>query len=314
MRISDKLSVNSRAQTFDCLILVYCKKHFSESKPKMNAGIQENKTRTAFISKEISVIEEIVNVLLKPTKYEISEKDMFTVFNSSSSMLESIINGPSLLEPENTEIDGKVSTKMVDFQNLVSLGQILADKRNVIKTTPDATTDAVINIKGIYKTLSTHVYINHVKMPAATAAVMAAAAASSSSPDGPLSWWNVIQRSKPIATSLDPRSKKLVESREGSDTSIASSTNPLESADYFPDLRLVLKNVLLLFISFFKRYEELIKNIKTLKEEDRELIKSLRDLMLLLNISILNKLVEIFKMLNPKIALNSERKMYEILS
>ena len=274
----------------------------------------EYTSRTAFITKEINVIEEIVNILIKPAKYEISEKDMFTVFNSSSSMLEGIINGPALFGMDGNEGDGKVSTKMVDFQNLVSLGQILADKRNVIKTTPGAAGNAVTILKGIYQTLSTHVYINHVKTPAATAAVLAAAAASSSLPDGQHSWWNMVQRTKPLISTLDPRSKKLVESRGSSESSITSSTNPLESADYFPDLRLVLKNVLVLFISFFKRYEELINNIEKLRDEDRDIIKSLRDLMLLLNISILNKLVEIFKMLNPKLSLKSERGMYDILS
>lgn len=264
-------------------------------------------SRTAFVKKETNVIEKIVNVLSKPSKYDISEKEMFTVFNSSSSMLDTIVNGPKLMVESDGSIDGmkSVSTKMIDFQNLVALGQQLADKRDTIKSVSDNNNDdtRVINnaidvISTVYQTLSTHVYINHVKTPASTAAVCAAAA-SSSNPEQ--SWWN-------------KSNNKTLDSKLKDSQNISSSTNPLESHDYFPDLRLVLKNVLILFINFFKRYEELIERRTTLGTSERELIKILRDLMLLLNVSVLNKLVEIFKMLNPNISLNVENDIYGVLA
>ncbi|GMM47391.1 hypothetical protein DAPK24_039660 [Pichia kluyveri] len=256
-------------------------------------------TRTAFVDKEITIIEEIINILAKPNKYGISDKEMFTVLNSSSSMLDNIINGPKLSEsPSNN-----VSTKMIDFKNLVALGQLLADKRNIINTSSstnpnknvDDMNNAVRVLKTIYQTLSTNVYINHVKTPSVSAAVSASAAASGSTST---SWWNINKANLQLTNSTDG--------------SIISSTNPLESVDYFPDLRLVLKNVLVLFISFLKRYQDLINSIKELSENDKSLIVALRDLMLLLNVSILNKLVEIFKMLNPKLSLKSERTMFDV--
>lgn len=268
-------------------------------------------SKTTFIKKEIKIIEEIVNILSKPTKYDILENGMFIVFNSSSSMLENIINGPKLTNANNSEI----STKMIDFQNLVSLGQLLADKRNIVKTNGSSFNQSINTIKIVQETLSSHVYINHVITPASIAAVSAAtAAASSSSPvsstttsassDRQLhSWWNIINTAnKPIRT-LDPKGTKETTNM------IISSTNPLESHDYFPDLRLVLKNVLVLFISFFKRYEELLNGI-TDNDNVATLIKTLRDLLILLNVSILNKLVEIFKMLNPNLKLNTQNDIY----
>ena len=276
-------------------------------------------SRTGFLRNENKIIEEIVNVLTKPTKYGISDKDMFTVFNSSSSMLDNIVNGPKLTTtPFSVGTGGQtISTKMVDFQNLVALGQQLADKRKVINTeSSGAVKDSLDTVKSVYKTLSSHVYINHVKTPAATAAVTAAAASSN---EGQSSWWNMIYPSKIPSKTLDPKTPPRTDSvAEGGHrsipSSIPSSTNPLESRDYFPDLRLVLKNVLILFISFFKRYDELISNIGPLGNLEQELIKNLKDLMLLLNVSILNKLIEIFKMLNPSLNLKAEQDMYIVLA
>ncbi|GAV29566.1 hypothetical protein PMKS-003067 [Pichia membranifaciens] len=202
---------------------------------------------------------------------------------------------------------------MVDFQNLVALGQQLADKRKVINIeSPEAVKDSLDTVKSVYKTLSSHVYINHVKTPAATAAVTAAAASSN---EGQSSWWNMIYPSKIPSKTLDPKSPPGTDFvTESGHRSIPSSTNPLESRDYFPDLRLVLKNVLILFISFFKRYDELTSNISPLGNLEQELIKNLKDLMLLLNVSILNKLIEIFKMLNPSLKLKAEHDMYIVLA
>lgn len=287
--------------------------------PTATAAAQEvsasgNGSNTEFLKKEIKIIEEIVNVLSKPTKYNISDKDMFTVFNSSSSMLDNIVNGPKLTTSSSVGAGGQaLSTKMVDFQNLVALGQQLADKRKIINIeSPTAVTDSLDTVKSVYKTLSSHVYINHVKTPASTAAVTAAAASSN---EGQSSWWNMIYPSKPLSRTLDPANAHHTDSSCDSDhNSIASSTNPLESHDYFPDLRLVLKNVLILFISFFKRYDELTSTVTALSNPRLELIKSLRDLMLLLNVSILNKLVEIFKMLNPTLSLKAEQDIFSVLA
>lgn len=276
---------------------------------------------TEFLKKEIGILEEIVNVLSKPSKYGISDKDIFTVFNSSSSMLDNIVNGPRLTSSSATSTNSShssngqsISTKMVDFQNLIALGQQLADKRKIIKiNSPTAVNDSLLTVNSIYKILSTHVYINHVKTPSSTAAATAAAASSNENQN---SWWNMIHSSKPISKTLDPKLNHGTEIHTSSDINqnpIATSTNPLESHDYFPDLRLVLKNVLILFISFFKRYDELILSVPSITTPEIELIKSLKDLMLLLNVSILHKLVEIFKMLNPTLSLRSEEEMFNVL-
>lgn len=294
----------------------------------MSKEISSN-PNTKFLVIEIKIVEEIVNVLSKPSKYGISDKDIFTVFNSSSSMLDNIVNGPKLTSSTvsknssgSSKTNQPISTKMVDFQNLVALGQQLADKRKIIKVeAPNAIQDSLLTVTSIYKTLSTHVYINHVKTPSSTAAVDAATASSN---EGESSWWNMIYSSKPINKTLDPKNSSspnseismgLFQNSTNKDIdSITMSTNPLESHDYFPDLRLVLKNVLILFISFFKRYDELISQVTTLSNLENELIKSLRDLMLLLNVSILNKLVEIFKMLNPNINLKTENDIFNVLT
>lgn len=272
---------------------------------------------TEFLKKEIGILEEIVNILSKPSKYGISNKDIFTVFNSSSSMLDNIVNGPRLtsLSASHSNNGQSISIKMVDLQNLVALGQQLADKRKIIKIgSPTAVDDSLLTVNSIYKILSTHVYINHVKTPSSTAAVTAAAASSN---ENQSSWWNMIHSSKPITKTLDPKTNNGNEINKSLDINqnpIVTSTNPLESHDYFPDLRLVLKNVLILFISFFKRYDELILNVPSISKTEIELIKSLRDLMFLLNVSILHKLVEIFKMLNPTLTLRSEEEMINVLA
>jgi hypothetical protein len=273
----------------------------------VGTDLNAESSRTVFLKKEIKIIEELVNVLCKPAKYEILEKGMFTVFNSSSSMLENIVNGPQIVGNDINK-NKEVSTKMIDFQNLVALGQLLADKRNIIQTndiTDSSIDQSIAIIKIFYDTLSSHVYINHVITPASTAAVSAATASSEKSQH---SWWNMVIPNKPIKT-LDPKSSGTEKQLHA-----VKSTNPLESHDYFPDLRLVLKNVLVLFISFLKRYDELLNNIPILSKKEIELVKALRDLMLLLNVSILNKLVEIFKMLNPNLKLKTENDIYGVLS
>lgn len=294
-------------------------------------------SRTGFLKKEIKILEEIVNVLSKPTKYGISDKDIFTVFNSSSSMLDNIVNGPKLTSSASSNTSSgsgnngqSISTKMVDFQNLVALGQQLADKRKIIKIdSPTAVKDSLMTVSSIYKTLSRHVYINHVKSPASTAAVNGVTSNTSSTEVQ--NWWTMMNSSKPISKSFDPKNSPYengyIDSsnnntngstnsvNDSSDNnSVTSSTNPLESHDYFPDLRLVLKNVLILFISFFKRYDELITSVPSVGKLENELMKSLKDLMLLLNVSILNKLVEIFKMLNPRISLKTENDIFGVLA
>lgn len=237
---------------------------------------------------------------------------MFTVFNSSSSMLDNIINGPKMVDPHSSGTR-TLSTKMVDFQNLVTLGQLLADKRNVIRSRSNNSSieAAEKTVQTVYKTLSTHVYINHVKNPATTAAATAAAAASNRGEHS--SWWNMKYPNKSPKATLDPRSVQH-DTPDSADVYIASNTNPLESHDYFPDLRLVLKNVLVLFISFFKRYEELIAHKLATSHDADDLIRALKDLMLLFNISILNKLVEIFKMLNPNLSLTTEKDICGVLT
>ncbi|ODQ44798.1 hypothetical protein PICMEDRAFT_74493 [Pichia membranifaciens NRRL Y-2026] len=281
--------------------------------PETSTG--SNVLKTGFLRSENKIIEEIVNVLTKPTKYGISDKDMFTVFNSSSSMLDNIVNGPKMTTtPFSVGTGGQtISTKMVDFQNLVALGQQLADKRKVINIeSPEAVRDSLDTVKSVYRTLSSHVYINHVKTPAATAAVTAAAASSN---EGQSSWWNMIYPSKVQSKTLDPKTPLGADSvADREHHSIPSSTNPLESHDYFPDLRLVLKNVLILFISFFKRYDELAIKVVPLGSLEQELMRNLKDLMLLLNVSILNKLIEIFKMLNPNIKLKAEQDIFIVLA
>ena len=281
--------------------------------PETSTG--SNVLKTGFLRSENKIIEEIVNVLTKPTKYGISDKDMFTVFNSSSSMLDNIVNGPKMTTtPFSVGTGGQtISTKMVDFQNLVALGQQLADKRKVINIeSPEAVRDSLDTVKSVYRTLSSHVYINLVKTPAATAAVTAAAASSN---EGQSSWWNMIYPSKVQSKTLDPKTPLGADSvADREHHSIPSSTNPLESHDYFPDLRLVLKNVLILFISFFKRYDELVIKVVPLGSLEQELMRNLKDLMLLLNVSILNKLIEIFKMLNPNIKLKAEQDIFIVLA
>ncbi|KAG7819404.1 hypothetical protein KL928_002078 [Ogataea angusta] len=69
--------------------------------------------------------------------------------------------------------------------------------------------------------------------------------------------------------------------------------------EYLPDLRFVIKNTFLLFITFFKRLSQ--PN------------PSVAGLLMLLNVSIVNKLMKILKTLNPDIRLKSEGLLLKLM-
>ncbi|KAG7698917.1 hypothetical protein KL930_002295 [Ogataea haglerorum] len=71
------------------------------------------------------------------------------------------------------------------------------------------------------------------------------------------------------------------------------------SDEYLPDLRFVIKNTFLLLITFFKRL--------------REPNPSISGLLMLLNVSIVNKLIKILKTLNPDIRLKSEALLLKLM-
>ncbi|KAG7891507.1 hypothetical protein KL936_001450 [Ogataea polymorpha] len=75
---------------------------------------------------------------------------------------------------------------------------------------------------------------------------------------------------------------------------------PIKRSDeYLPDLRFVIKNTFLLFITFFKRVGQ--PN------------PSVAGLVMLLNVSIVNKLIKILKALNPNIRLKSEGLLLKLM-
>lgn len=81
---------------------------------------------------------------------------------------------------------------------------------------------------------------------------------------------------------------------------------PSISPYYMPDLRLPIKNVLLLFINYFKKQETKIA------AGGGEGLDTMHNLMLLLNVSIVNKLVNIFRAINPRCKLKYESLMMSI--
>lgn len=193
-----------------------------------------------FLSKECTVLEDIVHVLARPEEHGLDSNQLFSLLNTS-------ISKPG------------VSTKMVDFQNLVGLGQQLADTRNVSNGNDN---ESYIEVIGdLHNTIATHVYINHIS----------------------------------LNNSYD-------------NTSIKS--NPYESKDYFPDLRLVIKNVLVLLISFLKRYKQQCEQTQELQVE---LLDSLKQLILLINVSIITKLFNLFTACNPEFHIKAMDNLSSVL-
>ncbi|QPG75815.1 hypothetical protein FOA43_003177 [Brettanomyces nanus] len=179
----------------------------------------------------------MVDVLLKPSKYGISNDELFEYLNKC------MINGENGEDQQaQKESEQDISTKMVDFRKLIELGRILASKD-------------VASLDSLYRCLSTNVYINH------------------------------LQTTAEFAT--------------------RSFDSPTRCPYYMPDLRLPIKNVLILFINYFKKLESHL-TIQQTTDEYTSLCENMRNLMLLLNVSMLNKLVAIFKTLNPEIRLKNE--------
>lgn len=183
---------------------------------------------SATLTKEIAIIEETVQLLAAPEKFGISTKKLFEVLNASS-------------ESANTSRSG-VYAKTVDFPNLVALGQLLAEQRNLVYEDPEQSLPIA---QFVYNTLSTHVYINN------------------------------------------------------------RSAVGVNAEGYSPDLRLVIKNVLVLFVSFLNRYiEPMGENIGVLHNGDSDELESVvQNLVMLFNVSVLSKLHELFRKINPEVKL-----------
>ncbi|GMG37246.1 unnamed protein product [Ambrosiozyma monospora] len=84
----------------------------------------------------------------------------------------------------------------------------------------------------------------------------------------------------------------------------------IDSLYYMPDLRLVWKNVFVLVINYLRKIDAVI----TQSEEYDESCNELKNFLLLFNISIMNKLIKIFKCLNPKLKLKAEVLMVTLMS
>lgn len=199
------------------------------------------------VHREVRILNEVIDVLLKPSKYGISDDELFTYLNKFTTT-----------QSDNPESgDQKISTQLINFTRMLDLGRLLALK------------DAV-PFADLQKLLSTNVYINHLP-----------------------------------------------------DTSGFSGKESGESSTstyYMPDLRLPIKNVIILFINYFKKQEAALSSQKPQVEQSQGAApsiydtscKEMRSVMLLLNVSIINKLVKIFKTLNPKFILKSEALMVNI--
>lgn len=197
------------------------------------------------VHQEVRILDEVIEVLMKPTKYGISSDDLFKYLNSYN------INDESTGSHKQ-----QISTKMIDFKKFLDLGRLLASKN----AAPFA---------ALQENLSTNVYINHL----------------TNTPD--------------FAT-------KTID---------ASST----CTYYMPDLRLPIKNVLILFINYFKKHETDLsekESVDGVAHQEtstyKESCDNMRSLMLLLNVSIINKLVNIFKTLNPEMKLKNESLMVNL--
>lgn len=196
-----------------------------------------SKMMSVTLTREIAIIEETVQLLAAPEKFGVSTKTLFELLNASAMSATASASG--------------VYSKTVDFPNLVALGQLLAEQRNLVYEDPE---QAMPIAQFVYNTLSTHVYINN-------------------------------------RTSAVPNS---------------------ETHSYAPDLRLVVKNVLVLFVSFLNRYIEPVGENVAMNGSrghgDRrgdadELESVVENLVMLFNVSILSKLHELFRKINPELKL-----------
>lgn len=206
-----------------------------------------NENHKKMVHREVRILNEVIDVLLKPSKYGISDDELFTYLNKFTTSQSD--------KPESR--DQKISTQLINFTRILDLGRLLALK----DTAPFA---------DLQKLLSTNVYINHL-------------------PD--------------------------TSGFSGKETGKSST-----STYYMPDLRLPIKNVIILFINYFKKQEVALSSQKPQVEQSQGAApsiydtscKEMRSVMLLLNVSIINKLVKIFKTLNPKFILKSEALMVNI--
>lgn len=206
-----------------------------------------NDNHKKMVHREVRILNEVIDVLLKPSKYGISDDELFTYLNKFTTS-----------QSDNPESgDQKISTQLINFTRILDLGRLLALR----DTAPFA---------DLQKLLSTNVYINHL-----------------------------------------PDTSEF----SGKETGESST-----STYYMPDLRLPIKNVIILFINYFKKQEVALSSQKPQVERSKGTApsiydtscKEMRSVMLLLNVSIINKLVKIFKTLNPKFILKSEALMVNI--
>ncbi|GME83339.1 unnamed protein product [Ambrosiozyma monospora] len=84
----------------------------------------------------------------------------------------------------------------------------------------------------------------------------------------------------------------------------------IDSLYYMPDLRLVWKNVFVLVINYLRKIDPAIAQ----SEDYEESYNELKNFLLLFNISIINKLIKIFKCLNPELKLKAEVLMVTLMS
>lgn len=200
------------------------------------------------VHKEVKILNEVIDVLLKPSKYGIADEQLFTYLNKFTTS--------ESADPASK--NQKISTKMINFPKILDLGGLLASK------------DAAPFVE-LKKFLSTNVYINHL-----------------------------------------PNSAGISADETGTNS---------PSTYYMPDLRLPIKNVIILFINYFKKQETALTSQKPLSDKKdgdakpsayQTSCQEMKSVMLLLNVSIINKLVQIFKTLNPKFALKNEALLVNI--
>lgn len=196
---------------------------------------REEKMPTGPLYREITVVEETVQILADPERHGVSTTALFKLLNASTQ----VSNNHS------------VHSKMIDLPNLISLGQLLAEQRNLVYEDPQ---QALSIAQFVYSTLSTHVYINH------------------------------------------------VDTNNVNDTSgIGEVVNTNSNWLYSPDLRLAIKNVLVLFVSFMNRY---IEPMSTASGSEMSALKTtITNLIMLFNISIISKLHNLFRSINPDLKL-----------
>ncbi|ODV83842.1 hypothetical protein CANARDRAFT_24549 [[Candida] arabinofermentans NRRL YB-2248] len=227
---------------------------------------------------EITILDEVIEVLVNPPSYGIKTVDLFNYLNlsigtsvSNSSLHPDSISkiatsattnsisqrtisssGASVVSLRSDgDNPGDISIKMIDFHHFADLGYQLS--------TPS------LSVMSVIRMLSSNVYINNFN-------------------DG----GNLGSLLESMNSGSDAATTTMTTNSTGGDAGIY----------YLPDLRLVIKNVLILLINYLKKQES--SAVGTPEEP------MLFNLIFLLNVSIVHKLLKIFRILNSKMKFKSE--------